>query len=44
MLGHVSWFVILVLLVLLPLSSLLVGASDLDDRDRRGWFPGSRAY
>jgi hypothetical protein len=39
-----SWIVVLTLLVLLPLSSLLVGSSDFDDRDRRGWFPGTRAH
>jgi hypothetical protein len=33
----------LALLVLVPLLSLAVGSSDLDDRDRRGWWPGVRA-
>jgi hypothetical protein len=35
--------VIAVLLVLVPLLSLLVGQSDYDDRDRRGWWPGVKA-
>jgi hypothetical protein len=35
---------VFVLLVVLPLSSLLVGSSDFDDRDRRGWFPGTRVH
>jgi hypothetical protein len=35
---------VLILLVVLPLASLLVGSSDLDDRDRRGWFPTARAH
>jgi hypothetical protein len=39
-----GWIVVFVLMVLLPLSSLLVTSSDLDDRDRRGWFPGTRAH
>jgi hypothetical protein len=38
-----SWIVVFTLLVLLPLSSLLVRSHDLDDRDRRGWFPRARA-
>jgi hypothetical protein len=32
-----------VLLILVPLLSLLVNESDYDDRDRRGWWPGTRA-
>jgi uncharacterized membrane protein YhaH (DUF805 family) len=32
-----------VLLVAVPLLSLAVTASDFDDRDRRGWWPGVRA-
>jgi hypothetical protein len=35
--------VIFVVLVLVPLLSLVAGSSDLDDRDRRGWWPGARA-
>ena len=35
--------VIAVLLVLIPVLSLLVAGTDLDDRDRRGWWPGVRA-
>jgi hypothetical protein len=35
---------VFVLLVILPLASLLVESSDLDDRDRRGWFPGTRVH
>ena len=35
--------IILALLILVPLLSLLVGESDYDDRDRRGWWPGVRA-
>lgn len=33
----------IVLLVAVPLLSLGVADSDLDDRDRRGWWPGVRA-
>jgi hypothetical protein len=35
--------IIFALLILVPLLSLLVGESDHDDRDRRGWWPGVRA-
>jgi uncharacterized membrane protein YhaH (DUF805 family) len=35
--------VIFVLLVVVPLLSLVARSSDLDDRDRRGWWPGARA-
>jgi hypothetical protein len=31
------------LLVLIPVLSLLVAGSDLDDHDRRGWWPGVKA-
>jgi hypothetical protein len=34
---------VLVLLVVLPLVSLIAKSPDLDDRDRRGWFPSARA-
>ena len=32
------------LLVVVPLLSLAVSRSDLDDRDRRGWFPHARTH
>jgi hypothetical protein len=38
-----SWFLIIFLLVVLPLVSLMAKSPDLDDRDRRGWFPHARA-
>ena len=31
------------LLVLIPVLSLFVASSDLDDHDRRGWWPGVKA-
>jgi hypothetical protein len=37
-------FLVVILLVVLPLVSLISKPSDLDDRDRRGWFPTARAH